>query len=199
MNFQQLLSQDVVEAAPKLLGWHLSLGDCRARIVEVEAYRTPDDPGCHAHRGRSPRCATMFEAPGLAYVYFTYGNHWMLNVVAHPVGDPAALLIRAAEPLEGVELMRKRRPKAVRDEDLLSGPGKLTAAFGIDRRFDGTDLFSGELRLEPGEPPAKTLTGTRIGLALGKGDELPWRFLDAERLRWASRPLPRGFARVGSG
>lgn len=189
----ELLRRDVLAAAPKLLGWVLRTGDLSARIVEVEAYRTPDDPGCHAHRGQTPRCATMFGEPGHAYVYFTYGNHWMLNVVAHDAGNAAAILIRAAEPLTGLETMRARRPKAKRDEDLLSGPGKLAAAFGLDRRHDGLNLLSSsELRLEPAEPPRNLLKGTRIGLALGKGDELPWRFVDADRLRWVSRPHPRG-------
>ncbi len=189
----ELLRRDVLAAAPKLLGWVLRTGDLSARIVEVEAYRTPDDPGCHAHRGQTPRCATMFGEPGHAYVYFTYGNHWMLNVVAHDAGNAAAILIRAAEPLTGLEAMRARRPKAKRDEDLLSGPGKLAAAFGLDGRHDGLNLLSSsELRLEPAEPPRNILTGTRIGLALGKGDELPWRFVDADRLRWVSRPHPRG-------
>lgn len=135
----------------------------------------------------------MFGEPGHAYVYFTYGNHWMLNVVAHDTGNAAAILIRAAKPLTGLETMRERRPKAKRDEDLLSGPGKLAAAFGLDRRHDGLNLFEGdEVRMEPGEPPRQILTGTRIGLALGKGDDLPWRFVDADRLRWVSRPHPRG-------
>lgn len=190
---RELLRRDVLSAAPKLLGWVLRAGDLTARIVEVEAYRTPDDPGCHAHRGQTPRCATMFGEPGHAYVYFTYGNHWMLNVVAHEPGHAAAILIRAAEPLTGLETMRLRRPKAKRDEDLLSGPGKLAAAFGLDRRHDGLNLFGGgAVRLEPGDPPRQILTGTRIGLALGKGDDLPWRFIDAEQLRWVSRPLPKG-------
>lgn len=192
MEFLRLLRRDVVAAAPRLLGWHLVLGEMRARIVEVEAYRTPDDPGCHAHHGRSPKCESMFHTAGLAYVYFTYGNHWMLNVVAHDVGDAAAILIRAAEPLEGLDQMRMQRPRARRDEDLLSGPGKLTAAFGIDRRFDRTSLLEGELRIEYGDPPAKILIGTRVGLAQGKGDDLPWRFVDAGALRWVSRPHLRG-------
>lgn len=189
----ELLRHDVLVAAPALLGWILESGPLRARIVEVEAYRTPDDPGCHAYRGQTPRCATMFGEPGTAYVYFTYGNHWMLNVVAHDKGNAAAILIRAAEPLAGLDLMRSRRPKAHRDEDLLSGPGKLAAAFGLDRRHDGLDLFAGgALKLLPGDPPARTITGTRIGLAPGKGDDLPWRFADADRLRWVSHPHPRG-------
>ncbi|MBI3722321.1 MAG: DNA-3-methyladenine glycosylase, partial [Fimbriimonas ginsengisoli] len=162
-----------------------------ARIVEVEAYRTPDDPACHAHRGQTRRNATMFGRPGLAYVYFTYGNHWMLNVVAHPPGVAAAVLVRAAEPLTGLEEMRSLRPRARRDEDLLSGPGKLTAAFGIDRADDGCDLLGGRgpLRLEPGVPPARIVTGSRIGVTDGR--EHLWRFIDADALPWASRPLPR--------
>ena len=187
------LRRDVLVAAPKLLGAILRFGELSARIVEVEAYRTPDDPGCHAHRGQTPRNASMFGEPGSAYVYFTYGNHWMLNVVAHEPGTAAAVLIRAAEPLTGLEFMRERRPKAIRDEDLLSGPGKLTAAFGIDRSLDGTDLLGhGPLTLEPGPAPNHILIGTRIGLATGKGDDFPWRFMDADRMRWVSRPHPRG-------
>lgn len=187
------LRRDVLVATPKLLGAILRFGELSARIVEVEAYRTPDDPGCHAHRGRTPRNESMFGEPGSAYVYFTYGSHWMLNVVAHEPGAAAAVLIRAAEPLTGLEILRERRPRATRDEDLLSGPGKLTAAFGIDRSLDGTDLLgSGPLTLEPGQPPNQILIGTRIGLATGKGDDFPWRFMDADRMRWVSRPHPRG-------
>jgi len=191
-SLRRQLELDVLDAAPQLLGCFLRLGDLSARIVEVEAYRTPDDPGCHAHRGKTPRNTSMFGPPGTAYVYFTYGNHWMLNVVAHQDGVAAAVLIRAAEPLTGLEVFRERRPKARRDEDLLSGPGKLTAAFGIDRQFDGVDLLSDcALRLETGSPPGKILVGTRIGLAKGKGDDLPWRFVDGDALRWVSRDVTR--------
>lgn len=191
-SLRRQLELDVLDAAPRLLGCILRLGELTARIVEVEAYRTPDDAGCHAHRGKTPRNASMFGPPGSAYVYFTYGNHWMLNVVAHQDGVAAAVLIRAAEPLTGIEVFRERRPKARRDEDLLSGPGKLTAAFGIDRQFDGVDLLSdGALRLETGSPPRKIFVGTRIGLAKGKGDDLPWRFVDGDALRWVSRDVTR--------
>lgn len=191
-SLRRRLEHDVLDAAPRLLGCVLRLGELSARIVEVEAYRTPDDPGCHAHRGMTPRNATMFGEPGSAYVYFTYGNHWMLNVVAHSHGTAAAVLIRAAEPLTGHAEFRSRRPKAHRDEDLLSGPGKLTAAFGIDRRFDGVDLLgASDLRIEQGEAPRRVLVGTRIGLAKGKGDDLPWRFVDGDALRWVSRDVTR--------
>jgi DNA-3-methyladenine glycosylase len=184
------LALDVLAATPDLLGWFLIRGPLRARIVEVEAYRTPDDPGCHAHHGETPRLKAMFGEPGHAYVYFTYGNHWMLNVTAHEPGIAAAALIRAAEPLEGLEIFRERRPKAKRDEDLLSGPGKLAAAFSVDARLYGVDLLSpkSELRLEPGAPPAEIGIGPRVGLSPGCGDRLPWRFADMQRLRWVSRP-----------
>lgn len=192
MDILRKLAEDPVAAAPHLLGWTLVKGSMKARLVEVEAYRTPDDPGCHAHRGLTKRCATMFARPGTAYVYFTYGNHWMINVAAFPEGRAAAILLRAAEPLEGLSEMEANRPKARRTEDLLSGPGKLTAAFGITGDDDGTELFDplSPLRLEPGASLGPTVSGVRIGLALGKGDDLPWRFVDQGSLRWCSRPLP---------
>ncbi|MFZ4508603.1 MAG: DNA-3-methyladenine glycosylase [Fimbriimonas sp.] len=190
-SFRDLLSRDVVAASRALLGVDLVGFGRRARIVETEAYRD-DDPGCHAFRGKTRRNATMFERPGLAYVYFTYGNHWMLNVVAHPPGRGCAVLIRAARPLEGEALMQQNRPKAKRPQDLLSGPGKLAAAFGIHALHDGLDLLdsASPLRLEEGEEVADILAGPRIGLAIGKGDQTPWRFIDANHIAWASRPLP---------
>ncbi|MBS1718862.1 MAG: DNA-3-methyladenine glycosylase [Armatimonadetes bacterium] len=188
MNLGELLESDVVAAARHLLGWELRFGPLRARIVEAEAYRTPDDPACHAHRGQTPRNATMFGPAGKAYVYFTYGNHWMLNVVAHEPGNAAAVLIRALEPLEGLDEMRGRRLKATRDEDLLSGPGKLCQAFGITGELDGVDLFDGQgLHLVEGAAVTDVLTGSRIGITSGK--EWPWRFVDAKAIRWASRPI----------
>lgn len=193
-SLRRALDADVVDACSHVLGAILVKDGLRARIVEVEAYRAEDDPGCHAFRGKTPRNAAMFGPPGVAYVYFTYGNHWMLNVSAHPEHRAAAILIRAAEPLQGVDAMRERRPKARRDEDLLSGPGKLCAAFGIAGEHNGSDLLrrNASFRLEPGEPARSIVNGTRIGLAPGKGDGLPWRFLDGERLRWVSRPMPYG-------
>ncbi|MCW5937638.1 MAG: DNA-3-methyladenine glycosylase [Fimbriimonadaceae bacterium] len=182
----------VEEAAPHLLGAILRLHECSARIVEVEAYAGERDPGSHAWRGRTPRNQVMYGPPGYTYVYFTYGNHWMLNVTAAPAGVASALLIRAAQPLTGLESMRARRPKAKTDKDLLSGPGKLAAAFGIDSRFYAVDLLGeGPLVLEPGPPIARVVTDVRVGLSAGRGESTPWRFLDADSLDWASRPLPR--------
>ncbi|MCC7230735.1 MAG: DNA-3-methyladenine glycosylase [Fimbriimonadaceae bacterium] len=195
MSLLPLLTQDVLAAAPSLLGWHLVRDGLRARIVEVEAYRASDDPACHAFLRTAMKNMAMFGPPGKAYVYFTYGCHWMLNVVAHGQGDAAAILIRAAEPIQGSELFRERRPKARRDRDLLSGPGKLAAAFAIDASDNGVDLLDlqskpGLLRLEsPDIPAPRIVAGTRIGIALGKGHDYPWRFADADRLVWVSRPL----------
>jgi DNA-3-methyladenine glycosylase len=186
-----VLEADVLAAAQALLGAEIRLGGCRARIVETEAYRTPDDPGCHAHRGKTARNASMFLSPGHAYVYFTYGNHWMLNVSAHPEGIAAAVLIRAAEPIAGTEPMALRR-NSEKPTSWLSGPGKLTQALAIDRRLDGSPLLAqGELQLVPPQQPCRNvMVGTRIGLRKGFGDELPWRFADAERRQWISRPFP---------
>src|SRR5689334_10400345 len=107
------LESDVLRGAKSLLGTELVRGIRRARIIEVEAYRA-DDPGCHAFRGQTARNEIMFGTAGFVYVYFNYGVHWMLNVTAHSHGDPAAVLIRAAEPLEALEEMFYRRPKAKR-------------------------------------------------------------------------------------
>lgn len=194
----EILQGDVVEAAPVLLGWQLVRGNRRARIVEVEAYRGADDPGCHAFYGRTPRTEVMFGRAGLAYVYFTYGMHWMLNVTAGKEGDASAILIRAAEPLAGIETMFELRAKASRAEDLLSGPAKLAEAFSVTRSNYGASLLDpqGDLRLEPGTAVQAVASGTRIGLAIGKGDALPWRFADADALRWVSRPVA-GLRRIG--
>lgn len=166
-----------------MLGWHLVAPGLRARIVEVEAYRTPDDPACHAHRGQTTRNQPMFGLPGTAYVYFSYGNHWMLNVVGHSIGVGAAVLIRAAEPLIGTELMLARRGTA----DLLSGPGKLCQAFAIDGQLNGADLLgTGPVRLDAGGPVERVAVGPRVGISLGK--ENLWRFADADSMRWVSKP-----------
>jgi DNA-3-methyladenine glycosylase len=191
-SFRECLERDVFDAARMTLGAFLVCGDLRARIVEVEAYRASDDPGSHAYRGKTPRNAVMFGRPGLAYVYFTYGMHWLLNIVAHPEETAAAVLIRAAEPLDGLEMMRIRRPKAKRDEDLLSGPAKITSAFGISKRENGIDLLDprSSLQIVTGMPIERIVTGTRIGIPEGKGHDLPWRFCDGDSLRWVSKPLP---------
>lgn len=187
------LKSDVVESARQLLGAVLVSDEMSAVIVEAEAYRAEDDLGSHAHRGMTPRNRSMFSSPGRAYVYFTYGMHWMLNVVAHPEGSAAAVLIRAAAPASGIELMRERRQKAKSDRDLLAGPAKITQAFQIDRSHDHLDLFdpSSPIRLLPGIGARRILTGVRVGMAPGKGDTTPWRFVDADQIAYSSPPKLR--------
>ena len=190
-----ILNQHVLKAAPGLLGAELVRGELRAKIVEVEAYRGKEDPGSHAHRGLTPRNKVMFGEPGHAYIYFTYGVHWCLNVVAESAGHSAGILIRAAKPLEGQELMFFRRKKATREEDLLSGPGKIAEAFSITGEFYGIDLLdpNSELRLKKGASPKHILKSVRIGLAKGKGEHLDWRFVDGDLIRWVSRSTPSMF------
>ncbi len=132
----------------------------------------------------------LWSTPGTSYVYFAYGNHWMLNVVAHPIGEAAAVLIRAARPISGQGVMAERRPKARRDEDLLSGPGKLAAAFDVTGKLNQIDLLDldTELHLEPGAPARNIVAGPRVGIAIGKAHDLPWRFIDRDAMVWASKP-----------
>jgi DNA-3-methyladenine glycosylase len=146
--------------------------------VEVEAYCGAEDPGSHAFRGETARNATMFGPPGHVYVYFTYGMHWCANAVCGPGRTPHAVLLRAAVPVEGLDVMRARRPAARRDRDLCSGPARLAQAFGLDRADDGASLLRPPLRiLDDGvPPPADPATSTRIGLAAGKGDTFAWRW-----------------------
>jgi len=178
---------DVVAAAPQLLGWDLVTPDARVRLVEVEAYRGADDPGCHAFGKTKMKNMAMFGEPGTAYVYLCYGCHWMLNVVAHPAGDGSAVLIRAAMPLVGHDAIAARRSRPERE--WLSGPGRLCQAMGIDHEHNGIDLLDARspLRLEPGAPVERIETSRRIGIAVGKGEHLEWRFVDADNRRWASR------------
>lgn len=186
----QALTSDVLLASTELLGCVLVRGERRARIVEVEAYRAEDDQASHAHRSRTRRNEVMFGPPGRAYVYFNYGVHWMLNVTAHPEHRAAAILVRAAEPLDGLDEMMALRPKARGHHELLSGPGKLAAAFEITRADNGIQLFNpeGELRLEPGERVTNFAQGPRIGIKVAQ--ELPWRFADVDALEWVSKPPP---------
>ena len=174
--------RDALEVAPALLNKVLVRNDdgprLAARIVEVEAYRGADDPGSHAYRRQTPRNATMFGPPGRLYVYFSYGTHWCMNAVCGPGNQPHAVLLRAAAPLAGLDVMRERRVAARRDRDLCAGPGRLGQAFGIDGSFDGVDLVRGALRiLDDGVgPPSKPGVSRRIGLGTDKGEELPLRF-----------------------
>ncbi len=154
-------------------------GRVSARIVETEAYLAQGDAASHSRSGETARNRSMFLARGHAYVYFIYGSAYCLNVASARNGVGEAVLLRAAEPLEGLELMRKRRPKAKNDAALLRGPGNLAAAFGLDRRLDGADLCEAgsELYLARGTPPAAILETERIGISRDAHHQL--RFLEA--------------------
>ena len=148
-------------------------------IVEVEAYIGEDDAACHAACGRTSRNEAMYGQPGIAYVYFIYGMHHCLNVVTEEEGFPAAVLIRALEPLEGLEIMRRHRPGKP-DSELTNGPAKLCQALAVDRSFNGMDLCAGEvIFVEEGRIviPGEVETSPRIGI---KADDaarsVPWRF-----------------------
>ena len=156
------------------------------RIVEIEAYVGPDDPACHGYGARrTRRNATLFEPPGTAYVYFTYGMHWCLNAVTEREGFPAAVLIRALEPLEGLPTMRRRR-RSRSDRELCSGPAKLCQALGVTGREDGVPLTRGRLRIvRPRSRQRDAIIVTpRIGIT--RAVDWPLRFLIAGSL-WVSR------------
>jgi DNA-3-methyladenine glycosylase len=176
--------------APELLGHvlarRLPSGDVlRARIVECEAYQE-GDPASHSFRGPTPRNEVMFGPAGHLYVYFTYGMHWCMNIVTGGVGEGSAVLLRAGEPLEGVDEMARRRGRdTVRD--LCAGPAKWTQAFGVDRACNGADLVVGrDLWIErgPARPSASIEVTPRIGLTVAVDE--PWRFVIAGS-PWASR------------
>jgi DNA-3-methyladenine glycosylase len=157
--------------------------------VETESDHQ-SEPACHAYVGLTPRTSTLFGPPGVAYVYRSYGIHALLNAVAEADGVGAAVLIRALEPLEGVELMRTRRGTGRADE-LCSGPGKLTQALDIGLELNGTSLLGCPIEISP--PPAglrspEVVRGERVGIT--KAAELPWRFCDAASTH-VSRPRPR--------
>jgi DNA-3-methyladenine glycosylase len=182
--------QETLVVARQLLGTILRFetaeGILSGRIVETEGY-LQDDPACHAYRGPTSRNAVMFGPPGHAYVYFTYGMHFCFNAVTAPAGVGEAVLIRALEPLTGVETMRRRRnlppdAPAAHDRRLARGPGRLTRALGIGREQNGVDLTRGRLVILPGDgPPGEPddalpiITAPRVGVR--QAADRPWRFL----------------------
>lgn len=166
--------------APDLLGCRLvhasPHGAVGGRIVEVEAYQGPEDLAAHSARGRTPRNAVMFGRPGHLYVYLIYGLHHCLNVVGGPGDKPEAVLIRALEIDEGIELARARRGSSVVDRRLAAGPGNVGQALGVDRSLNGTDLLDGPVWIEPRRGQAPPVSrGPRIGVAYAA--------------EWAARPL----------
>ena len=172
-ELHELLSGPVLDVAPRLLGAVLRHGEVAVRLTEVEAYDGVEDPGSHAYRGRTARNDVMYGPPGRLYVYFTYGMHHCCNVVTGPDGTASAVLLRAGEVVDGIEVARSRRGAAP-DRDLARGPARLCRALGIDGAHNGTDLAEGPLTLSPGEPVTEISTGPRVGLR-GAPDR-PWRF-----------------------
>lgn len=175
-----------------MLGATLRHGDVALRITEVEGYGGADDPGSHAHRGRTPRTGVMFGPPGRLYCYFSYGMHVCANVVLGEEGVPGAVLLRAGEVVEGIDVARARRPGAS-DRDLARGPARLCRALGITLDHDEADLAEGEVRLELGHLDAPFEAGPRTGLRLAP--DRPWRFwLPDERSVSPYRKHPRATA-----
>jgi DNA-3-methyladenine glycosylase len=179
-----------IEVARDLLGKVLVHGRTAGLIVETEAYLGGgNDLAAHTARGVTNRTRVIFGPPGHAYVYFIYGMYECLNLVAEPDGEAGCVLIRALEPLAGLDLMRERRPSARRIEDLASGPGKLTLALGITRAQNGADVTRGALTVrEPVEPRAIEIVVTpRVGIT--KSADWPLRFLIRGN-RFVSPPRP---------
>jgi DNA-3-methyladenine glycosylase len=187
---REQLARPVVDVARDLIGCTIRHGETAGVIVETEAYHE-SEPACHAYVGLTARTTPLFGRPGTAYVYFSYGIHSLLNVVCEPEGIGAAVLIRALEPIDGLELMRRRRGD-IGDEGLCSGPGKLTQALGVGLELNGTDLLDGPVKLGPpiaAHPRPRIVAGPRIGIT--KAADLPWRFC-AAGTRHISRPWPPG-------
>ena len=178
----------VLDVAEDLVGCTLRHAETAGIVVETEAYHYTEE-ACHAYVGVTPRTQVLWGPPGVAYVYRSYGIHALLNAVCEPDGVGAAVLIRAIEPIEGIEVMRHRRGP-VRDPELCNGPGKLTQALGIDLELNGTSLL-GEGPIEFGERPGPVevvRTAPRIGIS--KAVDLDWRFTLADS-RHVSRPFPK--------
>jgi DNA-3-methyladenine glycosylase len=179
--------RSVQAVARELIGCRLLYDGVGGTIVETESYER-DDPACHAYVGLTARTAVIFGPPGRAYVYLSYGIHSLLNFVCGPDGEPAAVLVRALEPTDGLEAMRERRGPRHADTELCNGPGKLTEALGITLADNDTDLSRPPFEILPadGDLP-EVVTSPRVGIT--KAVEFPWRF-SAAGSRFVSRPRP---------
>src|ERR1051325_6670121 len=179
---RKFYQQDSVTVSKRLLGCYLHRvidgEEMIGRIVETEAYSCFDDPACHAFRGKTPRNAIMFEEGGYSYVYFTYGMHHCFNVTTNEEGIAEAVLIRALEPVQGLETMKKlRAAKMAAPRDLTNGPGKLCQALHLTRNDNGIDLIeSDELFITQGKPIEANLLGTSTRIGINVAKHHPWRF-----------------------
>ncbi len=149
-------------------------------IVETEAYMGPADVASHSRHGAESKAAPMFGEPGHAYVYFTYGMHYCLNVVTEPAGSGTAVLIRAVEPDEGIAAMRRNRGRDFTDHELTNGPAKLCQALAVDKRLNETDLLGDALWVEAGAPASRSRVSRTARVGIRRGREHPWRFYDSE-------------------
>jgi DNA-3-methyladenine glycosylase len=186
--------RSVHEVARELIGCELAIGESAGVIVETEAYEAAD-PACHAYIGKTTRNEVLFGPPGHAYVYLSYGIHSLLNFVTDSEGSASAVLIRALQPSQGLELMRERRGRHEPSE-LCSGPGKLTEALGVGLELNGADLLQDpfELSRPAGRwESVEIVTGPRIGIT--KAAELPWRY-SVKGSRFVSRPRPDEISRA---
>lgn len=188
------------QVGPDLLGcvfWSAGPdGLAAVRLTEVEAYEGETDPASHAFRGKTARNAVMFGPAGFAYVYFTYGMHYCVNLVCEPAGQPSAVLLRAGQVIDGAELAAARRPAGVSERDLARGPARLCQALAIDRTLDGTDVCAAGSALGIGPAPAgsdqaEISSGPRVGIS--RAVDWPLRFwLAGDRYVSAYRPaVPR--------
>jgi DNA-3-methyladenine glycosylase len=169
----RLVARDLLGA---ILECETPEGTAAGRIVETEAYLGPHDPAAHSAAGLTERTKHLHGPPGMAYVYFIYGMYWCVNAVTEPEGHGSAVLIRALEPVRGIDLMRRRRPRARRDEELTNGPGKLCLALGIEGRHNGLMLDRPPLRIlsAPPVPDEAVETSKRIGITVATEWELRW-------------------------
>jgi DNA-3-methyladenine glycosylase len=172
-----LLQRPSIEVAPLLLGAIIHGRGVSVRLTEVEAYLGEVDPGSHAFRGETPRNRVMYGEAGHLYTYFTYGMHVCANVVCSPLGTATAVLLRAGEVVDGIEVARERRTTSRTDADLARGPARLVVALGIALTDNGLDLESGEITLELAGKRSPFAQGPRTGVSGAGGTEAyPWRF-----------------------
>ncbi|HLI84780.1 MAG TPA: DNA-3-methyladenine glycosylase [Bryobacteraceae bacterium] len=174
---REFFERPTIEVARDLLGKVLVHGPAAGIIVETEAYLGGDDLAAHSARGLTDRTRVIFGPPGHAYVYFIYGMYECLNIVAEPEGKPGCVLIRALEPLAGLELMQQRRAAARRIEDLASGPGKLALAMGITRAHNGADLTRGALVVRAPEEPRRVEIDVTSRIGITNCADWPLRFV----------------------